>query len=288
MVIVKIIGGLGNQMFTYAYAKALNLRGYEVKIDISGYDTYALDSCERGRRYMLDQYDIDLKISSEEENNKHYKKNLFFRFINKIKNTNKNILQEKSLRFDKSFLSVNDGFYINGYFQSEKYFLDIKDILYKQFSLKNNTNNLVKEYENEILKSKSSCSLHVRRGDFTNAQNINIHGVCTKQYYQNAMKLINNNDVCYFVFSDDISWVKQNLNIKNAIYVSDQNINACDDMYLMSKCEHNIIANSSFSWWGAWLNQNKNKLVIAPKVWFKDEKLQAQSCDIVCDSWMKI
>ena len=112
--------------------------------------------------------------------------------------------------------------------------------------------------------------MHIRRGDYvSNSKSNSIHGTCSLEYYREAVKIINEKykNSIFFVFSDDISWKKENLLIQNAVYIDNKTI-PHEDIYLMSLCKYNITANSSFSWWGAWLNQNKNKVVIAPKKWF--------------------
>jgi len=124
-----------------------------------------------------------------------------------------------------------------------------------------------------------------------NRKNINIHGICSLDYYYNSMNLIEHHQgpQQYFIFSDDIDWCKSNLAINNATYVnSSEDRIPHEDIYLMSLCSNNIIANSTFSWWGAWLNNNKHKFITAPKKWFADQKLQSQSHDIVPKSWKRV
>lgn len=285
MVIVKIIGGLGNQMFLYAYAKALQQRGYEVKIDVSAFETYGL------HEYGLDKYNIHLDASTKEENNKFYKNNIVSKILRRVGLDFSKKIQEKSLLFDNKFLSININSYIKGYFQSEKYFNDIREIILNEFTINSDISDYTKELENQIINSKNSCSLHIRRGDFINSTNINIHGSCDLAYYKKAIQYLEEKvqDVHYFIFSDDIAWVKENLVIENATYIENKEKRIPhEDMYLMHLSQHNIIANSSFSWWGAWLNQNEEKIVIAPKRWFADNELEKQSQDIVCQDWVKI
>lgn len=286
MVIVKIIGGLGNQMFQYAYAKALEQKGHEVKIDISAFETYKLHG-----GYQLDKYNIDLDSSIKDENDKFYKNNLCSKVLRKIGLNFSKRIKEKSLLFDKKLLEIDDNSYLDGYFQCEKYFKDIREIILKQFTINQDISNYTKEIKNKIQNSQNSCSLHIRRGDFVNSTNINIHGACDIEYYKKAIQYLEEKveNINYFIFSDDIEWVKENLAIQNAIYIdSKEKRIPHEDIYLMSLCKNNIIANSSFSWWGAWINRNENKIVIAPKRWFADDKLESQSKDIVCESWVKI
>ena len=286
MIIVNIVGGLGNQMFQYAYAKALEQKGNNVKIDISAYKIYTLHG-----GYQLNKYNIDLPISTKNENSRFYKDDLLHKILKKIKLYIPKIIQEKSLLYDSNFLQINDDSYVDGYFQSEKYFSNIRDILLKQFTIKQSVSSYTIEMKNIILGVKSSCSLHIRRGDFTNSINVNIHGVCRLDYYQRAIEYLKNryDNVKFFIFSDDIDWVRGNMKLENVVYVNNiKHRLPHEDIYLMSLCSHNIIANSSFSWWGAWLNQNDEKIVVAPKKWFADNALQAHSDDIYCRNWIKL
>ncbi|AQS93523.1 alpha-1,2-fucosyltransferase [Polaribacter sp. BM10] len=267
MIIVRILGGLGNQMFQYAYAKSLEMKGYEVQLDLSKIKKYKLHG-----GYQLDKYKIDLKTSNSF--------NLFLSKINPFKT-----LKEKNLLFDKNLTNLKGNEYLKGYFQTEKYFSDIRSELIHQFVLKEELSNSTKLYKTEILKSETSCSIHIRRGDYvTDSKSNTIHGTCSLAYYKEAIKIINkkHSNVTFFIFSDDINWTKDNLVIENAVYINHKCL-PHEDIYLMSLCKHNITANSSFSWWGAWLNRNKNKTIIAPKNWFVDKVNE-----IACQNWIKI
>jgi len=183
--------------------------------------------------------------------------------------------------------------YIIGYFQSEQYFENIRHILLQEFTIKGDVSNYTKKIANIINTShKSTVSLHIRRGDYIfNKQSNDVHGACSLDYYEKATDLMTEKfkDIHYFIFSDDIAWAKENLKVKNCIYIeSEEKRIPHEDIYLMSLCEHNIIANSSFSWWGAWLNRNSKKTIIAPKRWFADSKMAAQSGSIVPPEWVKL
>lgn len=286
MIIVKIVGGLGNQMFQYAYAKKLQSIGFNVKIDLSAFVNYKLHG-----GYQLDKYNIDLLSSNSVENNRFYKNNLFSKILKKFPFVKTKIVKEKSLLFDSMLLEVSDDKYVEGYFQNERYLSSIENEIRNNFSIISPLTSFSSEIKNMILNSESSCSIHIRRGDFANKENKNIHGTCDLEYYTKAIKKIESqyDKTYFFVFSDDFDWVKKNLNIKNVTYVNCKEKRIPhEDIYLMSLCQNNIIANSSFSWWGAWLNNNSNKTVIAPSKWFKDELLEKQSRNIVCESWIKI
>ncbi|RXJ84873.1 alpha-1,2-fucosyltransferase [Arcobacter sp. CECT 8985] len=286
MILVKIVGGLGNQMFCYAYAKSLQQKGYDVKVDITTYETYKLHG-----GYQLDKYHTNLEISTKQENNKYYSNSILSKVLRRLGIETSKAIREKSLFFDEKFLKIEDNNYIEGYFQSEKYFKNIRDILIKQFTINQELSNYTKKIEFDIKSSQNSCSIHIRRGDFINNKNLSIHGTCNIEYYKNAIEYLEKKiaRVSYFIFSDDIEWCKENLNLSNAVFVcSEEKRIPHEDIYLMSLCNHNIIANSSFSWWGAWLNNNEKKIIIAPKRWFTDDKLEKQSKDIVCEDWIRI
>lgn len=267
MITVRIVGGLGNQMFLYAYAKAIEQMGHTVKLDISKFERYKLHG-----GYQLNKFNIDLKSAS--------KVSLLLSKLNIFK-THK----EKSLLFDPSLKSLKGNEYIKGYFQTEKYFSEIKSILLQQFTIKRELSDSTKNYATEIASFATSCSLHIRRGDYiSNAKANSIHGTCSLTYYKKAINLVEktHKNTQFFIFSDDIDWAKKNLHNKNIVFVNHNTI-PHEDIYLMSLCTHNIIANSSFSWWGAWLNINNNKTIIAPEHWFI-----SRENEIVCKNWIQI
>lgn len=267
MIVVRILGGLGNQMFQYAYAKALEQRDYSVKLDITPFKKYKLHG-----GYHLDQFHIDLPAASSFELIRA-KSNVFRTF------------KEKSLLFNESFLQLPKSGYVKGYFQTERYFESIRSTLLNQFRLKPTLSPKAKDFEKEIQSTTNSCSLHIRRGDYiSNSSAQVVHGSASLDYYQKAVDHIQQVDsnVQFFIFSDDIAWVKENLKINNQTYVEVNGL-PHEDMYLMSLCSHNITANSSFSWWGAWLNQNDEKVVISPNQWFVSKENE-----VACKSWIKL
>lgn len=267
MVIVRIVGGLGNQMFQYSYAKALQQKGFEVLLDLSKFKTYKLHG-----GYQLDKFNIDLDSA-----------NYFSTLLSKLQlKKNK---KEKSLLFDENLLSLSGNEYVKGYFQTERYFKNIKDILLDQFKLKKNLSKSTINYSKEIKKHNTSCSIHIRRGDYISDKKANsVHGTCNLDYYQKAIELIllKFKKTHFFIFSDDISWTKENLKLENATYIQHKTI-PHEDLLLMSLCHHNITANSSFSWWGAWLNKNAAKTVISPKQWFVEK-----ANEVACENWIQL
>lgn len=267
MVIVRIIGGLGNQMFQYAYAKSLQERGYKVKIDISKFKKYKLHG-----GYQLDKFNIDIKPSTALSN-----------FLSKL-GVRKSI-KEKNRLFNENLLVVPKKSYLKGYFQTERYFQNIRSILEKEFTLLEPISYSSNQYKNEIEAHANSCSLHVRRGDYISNKKANkVHGTCDLNYYKRAIEFIESQykNIHFFIFSDDLNWVKNNLKLKNGTYI-DHDVIPHEDLYLMSLCRFNITANSSFSWWGAWLNKHKNKMVISPKKWYVSKET-----NIICNDWIKL
>jgi hypothetical protein len=194
---------------------------------------------------------------------------------------NKSVIQEKSLQYNEEYLKTKSGYFV-GYWQNEKYFCDIRDILLKEIVLKKA---LPKKARLFTQKHRNLVSVHIRRGDYLNS-NSGLD-VCGLDYYKKSVRHIYGKikNPCFLVFSDDVKWCKHHF--QNCTCAADFGLSDVEEFVLMSKCRHNIIANSSFSWWGAWLNTHRNKIVIAPKRWFVDRKMQG-SQEIVPVEWHKI
>ena len=280
MITVELNGGLGNQMFQYAAAKALAYKkntGFALNV-------VAFDKCEL-RQLELNKYNISTNIVK--------KTNLLWRVMKRLNVDTfiSSYYNEKNNRY-RDISSLSDDVYLEGYFQCEKYFLEIRGELLQDFTIKDQLSNYTKKISKKILGGYSTASIHIRRGDYVFNEAVNnIHGTCAISYYEKSISLLNSKyeNIEYYIFSDDIAWAKENLIVPNATYIdSEDNRIPHEDILLMSQCHHNVIANSSFSWWGAWLNKNKNKIVIAPKVWFKSIELTKNSGDIVCSDWVKL
>jgi hypothetical protein len=199
-------------------------------------------------------------------------------------------VSEKTFTFEKNILNLKGSIYLDGYWQSPKYFADIEDIIRKEFTLKNFLGEKATEWKNKISQSSVPTSLHIRRGDYIYNKKTNLHhGNCSLNYYQEAVKSLEqrfSKDLVFFIFSDDIEWAKENLRLNFPTYfVSDREIKDYEELMLMSYCKNNIIANSSFSWWGAWLNNKKDKIVIYPQKWFNDGN---NTKDLIPESWIKL
>ena len=190
----------------------------------------------------------------------------------------------------KNTIKRKIGFNQEGLYQSEEYFNNIKDVIKKEFTLKNPLGNEAGASEKEMNNSLFPISLHIRRGDYVKNKIVReILGTLPLEYYKQAINFVTKNikNPTFFIFSDDIEWAKENLKTSlPTVFVSKQGIKDYEELILMSKCKHNIIANSSFSWWGAWLNQNSDKIVIAPKQWFVDKTVD--EANILPEGWVAL
>lgn len=218
------------------------------------------------------------------KNIEHYNSNIFSKLL--FESTSRsydNIYNEHSFNYNE-IPYFTGSVYLDGYFQSEKYFSSHRDEVLDLFDFGNDTKNLIGQKYSDLI-TKNTCSLHVRRGDYLNHPDV--HPTLTPDYYREAISHFGN-DVTFLVFSDDINWCKENLNslTDNIVYIEGNT--DYQDLYLMSICKNNIICNSTFSWWGAWLNQNENKKVITPSKWFGDKLKHYNTDDLYCDNWIKI
>ena len=284
MIISHINGGLGNQMFQYAAGKTLaHLNNTFLKLDVSAFDEYKL------RRFDLLNFETEFSFATKQEIDLLLPGHNFEKAFQYLSPLNKrSYYRERSFSFDGKVLKLGQNVYLKGYFQSEKYFLPAKDIIRKDFTFKNTIIKHLQEFSAE-LKNVNSVSVHVRRGDFFKDPRIaDYHGTLDKEYYNSAIDLVRSKiaNPSFYFFSDDMNWVRENFSLPGANYISD-NITKdhFEDLYLMSRCRHNVIANSSFSWWGAWLNDNANKIVIAPQKWFNNGPKDTQ--DVLPKEWYK-
>lgn len=285
MVIVKLYGGLGNQLFQYSAARNLSLRlKTEIKLDLSWYETEEL------RKYGLGSFNIVESFAAPEEVSQlTERRGLLRKVFNKPPVLTPNYIREKKYHFDPSILNLSGNVYLDGYWQSEKYFCNSAGTLKKELRVKAPLTGRNKELAGQI-KTCESVSLHIRRGDFvSNSKASHVHGVCDPEYYIKSCKYIaqRTKPPHFYLFTDSPEWVAKNLELPYPFTLVDHNGPdlACEDLRLMSFCRHNITANSSFSWWGAWLNDNPGKIVMIPQVWFLNEKLDTK--DLIPEGWIK-
>ncbi|MDI5895622.1 alpha-1,2-fucosyltransferase [Flavobacterium algoritolerans] len=286
MKIVRIIGGLGNQMFQYAFYKKLKEKYSDVKCDINGYETYTLHTGFSLQKY----FDVQLDFASYSEVNSLtsiYKKDFFSKVFRKIFKNKKSHIEE--IDFDQSICDKRGSLYLDGYWQSDNYFGDL-EALRKDFEFKN-----IPQLDDNIsdsIQSSNSVSLHVRRGDYVGNS---VYAQQGQEYYVNAMTKLSElvENPVFYVFSDNIKWAEETLlsgykSQFSIVFYNKENGSEIDDLHKMSLCKHNIIANSSFSWWGAWLNSNLNKIVIYPRNWYTSKVSNLKHIEQMPEKWLNL
>ncbi|TAF63061.1 MAG: alpha-1,2-fucosyltransferase [Cytophagales bacterium] len=291
MVIVKLLGGLGNQLFQYAIARHLAIiNDTEVLLDTTAFeDFYKL------HKYSLQHFSIKATIAKRTQleavyNFPHNLTRLQRLWQSRILGKKNFHLIEEQFNYQPNIIKKYAGnVSIDGYWQTEKYFLEIADMLRQELKIITSSEKEdIKVLQN--IQKTDSVSLHIRRADYTNPETALIHGLCSIEYYQEAVKNIADKipNPTFFIFSDDITWAEENLKLDfPMVFVGHNNADKnYEDLRMMSTCQHHIIANSSFSWWGAWLNPNPNKVVIAPQKWFSTNERNYQ--DVVPNNWIKL
>jgi len=294
MVIIRMTGGLGNQMFQYALYLKLRSLGREVKFD--DITEYGLANA---RPIMLWAFDITYPRAQKDEINEitDGRMKLSHRIRRKLFGRRTLEYQEKGCNYDGQVLQ-KDPAYLTGYFQSEKYFRDVEDEVRKAFTFsdriwekpESGITKKMKDYLGQI-ESSMSISVHVRRGDYLEKEEI-YGGICTEEYYKRAIEYMKKEfpEGCFYLFSNEPEWVKGWI---RGIYGEDKGFVVIEgtgeetgylDLFLMSRCKNHIIANSSFSWWGAWLDNSREKKVVAPARWENDREF----IDIYWEDMIKI
>jgi hypothetical protein len=289
---VRLNGGLGNQLFQYATGRAIAQRhNVPLKLDTSGFER------NPQRRYVLDNFCISASPATPSEvkhrtgtNGNRVRRRLTKLYQGYLPYYRQSVFVERGFQFDPNLFRARREVYLIGYWQSEKYFESIAPLLRREFTLRTELDHDNQAMASQIEQTKS-VSVHIRRGDYISDENTSrYHGICSLAYYQNAVEVIARSVVRpeFFVFSDDIEWAKQNLRLNHpVVYVSHNGAaRDCEDLRLMSLCKHHIVANSSFSWWGAWLGQNANKRVIAPLKWFDQAQLDTR--DLIPAPWIRL
>lgn len=300
MIIIRLMGGLGNQMFQYAFGLSTSKRNNtKLKIDT----TLLKPANNQGsnqviRNFELDAFKIDLQFATNFEielyngsaKNRFVLRRLFFLVLRKV--LKKKLYIQPNHDFDPNQLKIRNNTCIVGRWQSEIYFRDVESDIREHFKFKKDLSESYEEYLTKILQSENSTSVHIRRTDYVNhpeySQKI---GALTESYYLNAISLLNK-QVDYptlFIFSDDIEYTKTifaNMKISNeCIFIDPKVPNPHDELRLMTNCKHHIISNSTFAWWGAWLaNKQEGAKTIAPKSWARSSKYKPPY--IQCKSWI--
>lgn len=290
MIVVRLNGGLGNQMFQFAAGYALSRRlGVECRADLSSFKRsirrYALDcfvgapKIAVGRDLPLSSRLIRCGIPA-----------ILATKFGRVFGTTRIFEEQSAFVFDETFSALPDSSYLDGYFHSEKYFANVAADIRTIFTFREPPNAANRKILDDI-ESVTAVSVHVRRGDYiTNPHTKRYHGVCSVEYYEKACRMIAERvqNVKFFIFSDDPDWVRENIRPPaETTYVGHNKDDlAHEDMRLMSNCRHHVIANSSFSWWGAWLNRFAGKTVIAPRRWVADTSVPTR--DLFPEDWIYI
>lgn len=287
MVIIKMCGGLGNQMFQYALYHYYEQKCINVMVDDENLKWFLK---EHGWCDVFNVFDLSANMASDTNINLliDNKTDCFSRIRRKLFGRKKtHVFETQEGNFESKILEMKDA-YLEGYWQSEKYFVEIKDRIRDLYQFKSEPSNECKSVMKLIDEVRCSVSIHVRRGDYLKGINNSIYGgICNGLYYRNAIEYLKKKTEkpTFFCFSNDIEFCKNNFKDEDFIFVDCNNeYNAWMDMMLMSMCKHNIIANSSFSWWGAWLNRHQDKIVVAPKKWLNTKQMK----DICPEEWIRL
>ena len=289
-VVIRLVGGLGNQMFQYAAAKAIAIRsGAELVLDLSWFAT------ANERRYALEPLRVSaqtLGVISPEGAVVRFLRKVVYRFTKRSDEhwRGRPVFREKIFNFDPAVLDIRAPVCLDGYFQSEKYFLDCRDLIASEFTVATPPGILAQAMLEQMTTHDAIC-LHVRRGDYVASAITNaFHGLCSLDYYHQGLRIVSEgllNPHCY-VFSDDPEWVRANFSPALPMSVVDIHgpDEAHEDLRLMAACKHFVIANSSLSWWGAWLGSYPGKRVVAPKNWFQDSAKDVK--DLIPGGWIRV
>ena len=285
MIVVRLTGGLGNQMFQYALGRTISLaRGVPLRVDIGVF------ASDRKRAYRLDNLKIQAEVATPAD-----MRGLRPRF-RKLARRSETLFGRSPRRvfergpgFDPTVFDCASTAYLDGYWQSERYFADIRDTLLEDFQPRRPLSEGRQELLARIAET-TAVSVHVRRGDYvTNAKVSAFHGYCSADWYRAAMQAMaaQVENPTFFVFSDDPAWVRSDLGSDWPMHVVDfADDREYEDLHVMARCRHHVIANSSFSWWGAWLNQRADKTVIAPRQWLRAGDIDPR--DLVPADWQRL
>jgi hypothetical protein len=269
MITVSVQGGLGNQLFQYAYGRALLEEGKDVIFDTSFFDT---NTKYTKREYLLDKFLISDSIKTQK---KHPRQKFLTRILNKIDITRR-----------VRYVSVSknaDNFYADGYYVSEKYFKKIREIILKEVTLRQKSD-AYKEWEEKIKSAKKPLMIHARRTDHILNKTFTF---IDEKYYEEALKHFDD-DCELFGFSDNAEWLQNAIKGRKITMVSGQGFTDYEELMLMSLGKNFIIANSTYSWWAAWLSQAPNKKIVALKKWYASTWWSAPNKDVEFDGWTRI
>jgi hypothetical protein len=288
MITVRLSGGLGNQMFQYALGRRLSLdRSVPLALDLGLFGNEAPQ--DTPREYALHCFALDARVPKVHLRLPVPKNRaeLGILLVREKLRLAPRVIRQEGAGFDPAVMAAQDGALLIGFFQSERYFAPIADTIRADFRLAVPLTATSEQLRTEIVTAPTSISLHVRRGDYvTNPHASRFHGTMDDGYYQRALDRIGASNARVFVFSDDPDWCAAELNLGLPMTVIDgAGRPPVEDMLLMSTCDHHVLANSSFSWWGAWLDPAPGSVVVAPARWAIDEN--ANFSDIYAEGWVR-
>jgi len=295
MITVNIYGGIGNQMFQYALGRSLSVK-LKTKLKFNYSDNITrTDFKQEDIVSIFEIFKLSGEVKYYKQGTLSFKEKFMYRLKNKFINfcERKNFIYEQDFSYDKNILETPNNSYLTGYWQSEKYFKNIVDILKKDFQFKIPMSSYNINIFNKIINS-NSVSIHVRGRDYlTNEAAKQLYAGGNYKYYEDCIEFIKKRVTSphFFIFSDDSEYAKSFFDCADSITFvvgNSWNKTSYEDLRLMSMCKHNIITCSSFGWWGAWLNNNKGKIVLAPKMWFSEDEKNKLTVDIIPDTWIRI
>ena len=274
MILTRLSGGLGNQLFQYAAGRRLAQK-HQTQLVLDDYWYTHTPSRDTPRTYELGHYPVVARLTTPTES-------LWCRLHSGRLTRRMPFLprrwrhfRERGFAFDSVVLDLPDQSYLDGYWQSYRYFEDRDESIRAELQPRPPMGDQDRRIA-DAMHQNPSVSIHVRRGDYVSNSAAAQHGLCGLDYYRNAVEYVAARvpHACFFVFSDDAKWTRANLALSGSTTYVEHNgaDTAFQDLRLMSMCRHHITANSSFSWWGAWLNPNPDKLVVCPKRWFADDR----------------
>ena len=290
MIYVRLLGGLGNQMFQYAVGRRLaERRNTELTLDTSQLGTPD-PSGATTRFYELGCFHIRATLTGTPAAIYHPTTYLARARRRLGLRHRRRLITESHLGFDRGVLDAPDGTVLNGYWQDARYFEDIAPIIRDELRFRGAPSEATRAVARQIAGTEA-VSLHVRRGDYISNPDTNrFHGTCNVEYYRLAMAHMASvlRQPHFYAFSDDPDWTREHLASEHPLRIVDHNPpdRGHEDMRLMTACRHHIIANSSFSWWGAWLNASPDKIVVAPRRWYRDEA--ADAVHELPDAWLRL
>ncbi|MEY9590268.1 hypothetical protein ABIA06_002559 [Bradyrhizobium yuanmingense] len=298
---MSLIGGLGNQMFQYAAGKALAERhGVDLVLDLSGFKNDKLRSFLLDRMCVPEAGQRDSLNGSAEKLPNHFARSLWGQRIDRVLKmaglpklaAPVDSYREPHFHFDTAFDSLGSHISLFGYFQSERYFSSISESLREWFSPRESFGEAAARMLTLIERSPMPVSVHVRRGDYLNPGTAEFHGILGEPYYREALDRLERaigRKAELFIFSDDpmsAEGVLAFVPASRLVHVCGDPDRPWEDMALMARCRHHVIANSSFSWWGAWLNRAPDKVVLAPRAWFAPNELKKRdTSDLYPAGW---